>query len=404
MKVLTDKMIAGALEFRKNKIWETLKPDNLLALTFTDGTVGYINVFCPAGRGLPWLMGFALFRADELYGYHFMVHSPKGMDEVEAQVQSSLMSCIWMDFASKNRTREEFVDAIRQYRTKKGIQASGKNAFFQILRYAPQLEPQVLTDRSDRTHAEEALHFLNWLGRHGGGEGLPVSDGQIPCFKASGRTYEMTEIELPPKREYDFPKVPFSNEVLAHRLKEAGKRGILDCNLVTLPTALADEDDERPYFPWVLLAYPEDGDDSIDPFIYKELNEKMVESLAEEFMKMGYVPQEIHVINRRTQNLLEDLCRKTDISLVMGKGREIIEEMSHQFYSYILDGVPDDVADEMDDTEGLDFQDVINALTTLSDDVLRNAPGSMRRAIRSQADELPEKLRKRLSRLWGWEK
>lgn len=249
MKPLTDKMIAEALEFKKNKIWETLKPDTLLALTFADGTVGYINVFCPTGQGLPWITGLALFRADELSSYHFMAHSPKGMDEVEARVQSCLMSCIWMDFASKDRVPDEYVDAIRQYRMKKGIRASGKNAFFKIVRYVPQMEPRVLTDRSDRTHIEEALHFLNWLSRHGSGEGLPLSDGKIPCFKASGRTYEMTEIDLPPMKEYDFPKVPFHNEVLAHRLKKAGKRGALDCNLVILPMAVAVEEDERPLFP-----------------------------------------------------------------------------------------------------------------------------------------------------------
>ena len=405
MKPLTDKMIAEALAFKKNKIWETLKPDNLLALIFADGTVGDINVFCPTGPGIPWIIGFALFRADELYSYHFMVHSPKGMDEVEARVQSCLMSCLWLNFASKDRIPEEFVDAIRQYRTKKGLHAYGKNAFFQILRYAPQLEPETLTDRSDRTHVEEALHFLNWLSRHGGGEGFPVSDGKIPCFKASGRTYDMTEIDQPPMKEYDFPKVPFPNEVLAHRLKKAGRRGILDCNLVTLPMAVAFEEDEHPYFPWVLLAYPEDEDYSIDSLIYKELNEKMVESLAEEFIKVKTVPREIHVINHRTQNLLADFCRKTDIRLVMGKGRNVIEDMSHQFYSYVLDGIPDDVLDQLDDgTEGADFQDVIDSLTTMSDDVLRHAPGSMRQAISEQADELPGKLRRRLSRLWGWKK
>ena len=405
MKPLTDKMIAEALAFKKNKVWETLKPDTLLALTFADGTMGFINVFCPTGQGLPWLMGLALFRADELSSYHFMLHSQQGMDEVEARVQSSLMSCIWLNFASKDRIPHEFVDAIRQYRQKKGLHAYGKNAFFQIVRYAPQLEPQTLTDRSDRTHVEEALHFLNWLGRHGGGEGLPLSDGKIPCFKASGRTYDMTEIDLPPMKEYDSPKVPFPNEVLAHRLKKAGKNGILYCNLVTLPMAVADDDDERPCYPCVLLAYPEGGDYTIDPIIYNELNEKMVESLAEEFIKIGTAPREICVINGRTQNLLADFCRKADIHLAMGKGRDVIEDMSHQFYSYVLGGIPDDVLDQLDDgTKGADFQDVIDSLTTMSDDVLRHAPDSMRQAIREQADELPGKLRRRLSRLWGWKK
>lgn len=405
MKPLTDKMIAEAFAFKKNKIWENLKPDNLLALTFADGTVGYINVFCPTGQGLPWITGLALFRADELSSYHFMTHSPKGMDEVEARVQSCLMSCLWMDFASKDRVPDEYVDAIRQYRMKKGIRASGKNAFFKIVRYVPQMEPRMLTDRSDRTHIEEALHFLNWLSRHGGGKGLPLSDGKIPCFNAFGRTYKMTEIDQPPMKEYDFPKVPFPNEVLAHRLKKAGKRGAMDCNLVILPMAVAFEEDEHPYFPWALLAYSEDGDYAVDPIIYRELDGKIVESLAEEFTKTGTVPREIRVINHRTQNLLEDFCRKTDIRLAMGKGRDVIEDMGHQFYSYVLGGIPDDVLDQLDDgTGGVDFQIVIDSLNSWSDDQLLHAPDSMRQAIREQADELPKKLHKRLSRLWGWKK
>jgi hypothetical protein len=130
-----------------------------------------------------------------------------------------------------------------------------------------------------------------------------------------------------------------------------------------------------------------------------------VESLAEEFTKTGTVPREIRVINHRTQNLLADFCRKTDIRLAMGKGRDVIEDMSHQFYSYVLGGIPDDVLDQLDDgTGGVDFQIVIDSLNSWSDDQLLHAPDSMRQAIREQADELPKKLHKRLSRLWGWKK
>ena len=411
MEALTDAMIAGALEFKKNKIWNTLKGDNLIALTFVDGTVGYIHVFCPKGDGYGSLgiRGFALYRADELYGYRFMVHRPIGMSEVEAQVQWSLRSCIELHFAPKDRASPVFVEAIRLYRAEMGLRSTGKNAFFEIFRYVPHLTPQCLTDPKDRTHTEETLDFLNWLSCHGGGERLPAFNDGIPCFTACTGTYRMAKVELPPIKEYEFPKVPFPNEVLAHRLKSAGKRGILDCNLVTLPTMVMDGEDEIPCYPWGLLACPEDEEYTMEPYIYRRFDEKMVEALAETFVRLGFVPREIHVINERTGNLLEDFCRKTGIHLAMGKSRKVIEDLSNEFFYYMdpanLDYEEDsDFSGEEDDARDPDLLEIIHKLTLMSDDMIQSMPDFIQQAVKIRSDELPKSLRKRLSRLWGWKR
>lgn len=407
MKVLTDKMIAGAFEFKKNKIWDTLSRDNLIALTFADGTAGYINVFCPLGLKLPWTMGFALYRADELYVYYMMYRGPKGVGEVERQVQRSTMSCVRLEFAPKDEVYDLSADAIRQYREKHGLHASGKNSFFDITRYTPQLMPQFLTDPKDRAHTEEALDFLNWLSSHGGGKRLNIFNDKITCFRAEGKTYKVTEVDLPPIRAYEFPKVPFSNEVLVHRLKGIRKRGVLSCNVVTLSSPVLDEEEDVTCFPWIFLPYLESEDYTIRPSLSRKWDEELVEPLAEELLQMKTVPREIHVINDRTKNLVEDFCRKIGIRLVMGKSGEIIKDMSDDFYFHMdnLEFVDDGDSFEIEDVkENPQFQGIIHTLSMMTDDMIQTMPSFMRRDIEMLADELPDDLRRRLQRLWGRKK
>lgn len=406
MKALTDKMIAGALEFKKNKIWETLRRDNLMALTFSDGSRGYINVFCPRGQGLPWDMGFALYRADELYGFYMMYRMKHRVKESEMQVLRCIMSCLRLEFASKEEVYDLSRKAIREYREKRGIHASGKNSFFDITRYTHQVFPQLLTEAKDRTHVEEALDFLNWLSGHGGGKRLNTFDDQVTCFTAENGTYKVSEVDLPPLGPYVFPKITFRNEVLAHRLKAARKKDILDCHVMTTPSPVRDEEDVI-CFPWILIAYLENEDYTVRPSISVKWDEKLVEILAENLLQIGSVPREIHVINDRTKNLLEDFCRKTGIRLVMDKGGNAIDDLSDDFYDHLDRNNQVDMGDEEDlpDDEYIrkapDYHEVIRTLSMMTDDMLLAMPLFMRKNIEMVADLFPEDLRNRLSRLWG---
>lgn len=135
----------------------------------------------------------------------------------------------------------------------------------------------------------------------------------------------------------------------------------------------------------------------------------MVEALAETFVRLGFVPREIHVINERTGNLLEDFCRKTGIHLAMGKSRKVIEDLSNEFFYYMdpanLDYEEDsDFSGEEDDARDPDLLEIIHKLTLMSDDMIQSMPDFIQQAVRIRSDELPKSLRKRLSRLWGWKK
>lgn len=408
MGVLTDKMIAGALAFKKNRIWERLESGNLMALTFSDGSLGYVNVF---GFKDPWMpedIGFALYRADELYGYDFMYNEPQEIDDVEMQVRRGVLSCLQLEFGTKEETYDQSIEAIRKYCKKRGIRISGNNAYFDITRYTPQLLPQLLRDSGDQIHVEETLDFLNWLSRQAEGKLLTASGGKISCFTRAGKTYRSSEIDRPLVQEYTFTQVPFTNEVLAHRLKKAKKRGILACNVIMLPSPVKDNEGDTPYFPWILLSIVKTDDHTVNPAFSRDWDEKLIESLVENLIRLDYVPREIHVINERTRNLLDDFCRKSGIRLVMGKSRDIIEGMSNEFFRQMdLDTMPDedDEPEEIDDGRGSpEIHQIIYSLSMMPDDVLLQIPAVMRQNLESMAEAFPKPLRKRLSRLWGWKK
>ena len=332
----TDSLMEKGFRYRDDKLWKKLGAEQVFAITFDDGEIGYLQVLGNVGE----FNGFNLFIGKE--GVHTMYLVP-GMlpdtaddyigflQEMELKREQNRIS---LDLVTAAELDPAIKKAESAYAKAHQITMRRNPAFFEATHYVPRHTPMAPTGKA-AAYLEEALEATHALAEMLANKTLKVKDvvRAIPGkpmlhLKREGEQWIPGSIIAFENEEPAYPTVSFSNQVLAAKIKSdlaarkrparLTKKGVLQCMLYIMPTAVADAEGDGGYFPFVFLALKKQTMKFLKPSkSAKEVDEAFIEAFAENLVKAKEIPFKIEAFGKRTYCALEDFCQKTGIELAL---------------------------------------------------------------------------------------
>lgn len=417
----TDSLMEKGFRYRDDRLWKKLGAEQVFAITFDDGEIGYLQVLGNVGE----FNGFNLFIGKE--GVHTMYLVP-GMlpdtaddyigflQEMELKMEQNRIS---LDLVTAAELDPEIKKAESAYAKAHQITMRRKPAFFEASHYIPRHTPMIPTGKA-AAYLEEALDATHALAEMLKNKTLKVRDVVRPIpgepmlyLKKEGNQWIPSTITAFENAEPEYPKIPFENQVLATKIKtdlavrkrpsKLSKKGVLQCLVFSVPASIKDPEMEGAYFPWLLFSLKKQTMKFIKtPKTVRELDEELVESFAEILVKDKEIPFKIEAFGKRTYCALEDFCQKTGIEITLLEDEEEA-------------GVLIDAADEMearvrgDNRNSYDEESQVRAvmeqLARLSDKELLRLSDDQKGMLEMIAltGMMPKAMKQRLAKLYHWE-
>lgn len=407
----SDRLYDLAVQYRKAKLWKKLTERQLFAVGLPDGERAYCSVMGAMGEHLALGVycgskGFASLRE--------LGEIKEEMPESERIFRAFGQDCMQCAFEFKDMIPPEELEEIRDYGKRHHVAFRGSMAYPRLLRYRPYRTPLPLTDSEEEIMAlalEAALAVNKELEQSK--NNLLLIDGsfrdrKIPILEKEGEKFRWSEIPLPEATQ-EFVTASLSNEILAGKVKRTKRKGELLCELLLVPSPVADEEDaDEGFMPVALLildgktgmAFPSD---LIKDFPAEK--ENLLVSLAETMLQEKIVPRSIRVRTDRTYAFLEDFCKQTSIKL--NKSPEdslpILDEVGEGMIDHVLgDEYPED-DEEYEGGHGsamLPF--LLAALEMATDKELKGMPRELKDMIRQLfgTGVLPEHMERRMKKIF----
>ena len=279
----------------------------------------------------------------------------------------------------------------------------GSNAWPQFVKYRAGYCPWVIQTEQDGLYMAEALKAATALAGMSSQEILSEFDnisrsGKIPFLEQNGGEYIINSIEMPEPLPEEYTVPGINNDINVARLKNMGKSGVWECELVQYPEPVRNTPDEVPHFPMMFLAV-ESNTGFILPVSPVEYfagsQDKLLDMIVEAFIMQNICPKVIHARDKRSYCFLEGLCKRIRTKLV------IEPELPS------LDGAEEDMLEHIDDSEEESLQDIMKVfdeLVKLSDDELLGLPDIVTNQfeILVKKNILPEQLSERLDDVFNF--
>lgn len=330
----------AAVDFKKIEAWTWMYDSDVFGVQDpVSGEIGYCCVMGALGK----MFALAVYLGSEGLESYMRIASEPPLNPSEAFEEMMLQKCLMASFVS----RDELTKEDRQVIKSLGLKFRGRNAWPQFRSYRPAYFPWYLT-------AEEA-RFLT----------LALQQAKEVClrFKEDPALFNPPQEELwfvrvpeqtkeglvwqdawlePALLEEELPDVPVDELRLA-RLKKAAllMDAVWEMDFFLSPTAVQDKEDERPYYPYMMMAVDHEsgfvfGVDLASPETYLEKFPERFLALAERLKRL---PAEIWVKKEDAYDLLEPLTSCLGIELYLVDELEALEEAQVAFAQYM--GVPD---------------------------------------------------------------
>ena len=244
-----------------------------------------------------------------------------------------------------------------------GFSGRGQKRFPIITRAYPGCVPGFVHDEDEQRYLEEALNAAVWLSGELAQEGKASlgfgGEKMIPLIDGNGGDFQISLFLRPeePAAVYPEPK--------ARKLKKKlPRKGRVECCVVYTPLPRSDEYKcagyEDRFCTFFLGVNTKKGGEYllIDLFAgYIDAADKVLDCIIGGFEAKKYIPEEIDVVDERTEKLLGDFCSSNGIRLVRTDHFTEFDEVRDQV---IEDMASPDDEEEMSDTDR--FENVCDML------------------------------------------
>ncbi|MBR2780333.1 MAG: hypothetical protein IKD81_02830 [Eubacteriaceae bacterium] len=271
---------------------------------------------------------------------------------------------------------------------------------------------------ADQKYMSEALDALKALSCAFDAGTYDVTDfwelfdnGHLPLVRRDG-SIGYTDLPRIPERTV---KGILKDGTLSERIKKQAKNDTWQCLASELPQAVFEDDkDDESFFPMCVFCFPESEMKVLLPVLCRRLPGEgdvyALDEIAQLILSRPQKPSMILVRDTETQHLLADFCRECGIILSIGADTYVIDDF---FVSYIgsdfmeeMEYYPyddDDKDFEYDDNHySIIAEDLYRALPRISDEDILLLPDDVKDTLlmmMEQDPSFPRGLKKRLSKL-----
>lgn len=398
----SDNLYRLAFEYKETGLWHKLRDDEVFAIELPDGETGYISIMGMAGD----YIAIGIYIGRKGFNSYRIIASTYGEDfqsqllYQECLLQQECLQCTFQDKA--NLSKEEQTE-VEDYADRNSTSLEGNNAWPQFVKYRAGYCPWVIQTEQDGLYMAEALKAATALAGMLCQEILYIIDnilesGKIPFLVQNNGEYNIRSIEMPEPLPEEYTVPGINNDINVARLKNMGKSGVWECELVQYPEPVRNTPDEVPHFPMMFLAV-ESNTGFILPVspveYFGESKDKLLDMIVEAFIMQNICPKVIHARDKRSYCFLEGLCKRIRTKLV------IEPELPS------LDGAEEDMLEHIDDSEEENLQDIMKVfdeLVKLSDDELLGLPDIVTNQfeVLVKKNILPEQLSERLDDVFNF--
>ncbi len=324
----------AAIRFQTMACWDWMSEDDLFAIRNPEtGAVGY----CCVMGGAEEFYALAVYQGSEGLAVHMQMKAGQ-LPENPAEILM-MQNCLMASFEDREQVQKEDREIMKQL----GLKFRGRNAWPLFRSYRPGYLPWFVNGEEARFLTMALQQTMEVAARlKENPKLLPPSRGQFFARVAErngdGWTWHDARLAPDPLPEKTLPDVPL-DEARLSKIAEAAERtsGVLEMDFTTAPAPLKEESDERPYFPYLILAADHDSGMILDFDLTppQELASRFVEKLISLLERMGQLPEEIQVSREEAFALLEPVTSRLEIRLRAVESLEGLEAAQEELSQFM---------------------------------------------------------------------
>lgn len=317
--------------------WQWMLEDQLFGLEHPDtGELGFVSVMGHAGQYFaialyPSPAALHAFLKLELEGGFFPEGSPYQAEQLLTIPQ------IQLSFEDRNELSASDRELIKSL----GLKFRGAKSWPQFRSYAPGYLPWYLTAAEARFMAYALEQLLDVAPRFRADQSLllPAEDGERFLIRTPGTSNGVTawtdQIKFVPATEELQPEAePLGTHQLAALKQLPRNKHKTELDLVMMLTPLKEQDDERPFFPYLLLFLDMNtgallGTEILQPFpSLKAMQAELPIRVAALLTKAGQLPRSIAVRKPEIARLLQPLADELGLKLSLAVELQGIDKVA----------------------------------------------------------------------------
>ncbi len=339
-------LIALALQFRIEKLWECLDDSMIFAVCLSDGKIGYCCVMGNGGEH------YALGLYKGVSGFTTYINSINrslSSDPFEIFQTYDCLNCDFENVRDSNLTSEQR-RLVRTVANERHIKICRPKGYPEFVRYdrgliRTELKENEMEDLGIALKAgiEVALKIkglpMAELGKLGFNEDgyypSPEGGDQVPLLEMQEDGSFKWSLTMTPRAEGLSYYVPlFNNMLAAGRLKTMERVGPFQCKVMHMPAPVKSE--AGMFYPLIIVLVDDQG--MMHPVMQKSENphaeNELLRQLAFYLISIEAYPEAIFVDDTYSYAFLDDFCKQTGIKLGMTDYLPELAEVVHMLRSH----------------------------------------------------------------------
>ena len=337
-----DKLYELAYEYRKTKLWKKISEDQFFAIKLNDDKIGFINIM---GAGNEYNAINLTIGEDNLLNFKKVIESNMDYSNYDYFVSTLLLENHQLIFGNKDDLDPGEVKEVRKFKKEHGIKITG-SLTFPYFRKSVKFSPLTQFDNEkDYSYIKQAISAsidLSKILGYSNTEDLNIysiyDEPSIMALENDGESYKIKDsLNVDWNKENIYPVANIINIETLKNIKKAKKSGQMECQLVVFPEPVEDSD-FVPHYPQTLLAVDKRSGEAIstDPVEdYTKNPNEIVNGFFEMLANLDRIPQVINVADKRTYNLLKEICANSKINLSIKNNLIELEEVKNGLFDYL---------------------------------------------------------------------
>lgn len=322
-----EELIAVALQFRAQKLWETLDDSMIFAVRLPDEDIAYC---CVMGHGGEHYALGVYKGVTGLATYMSTVNHAVDADPFEAFLTYDCLNCDFENASQSNLSPQQ-KKLIKTVAAERNIKMCRSKAYPEFIRYNLGLIRTELneTEMADLEMALRAgievasrvkgmsMDALIELGFDDSGRYISMNGkDKVPFLEMqSNGSFAWSEIITPKVDKIEFKSPIFKNGVDIGKFITMKQTGAICCKVMHMRAPVKSE--EGIYYPIMILILNENG--MMFPVMQRSdkhnCEDEVLEQFSAELISMNVRPAEIFVDDGYSEVFLADFCKKTGIEL-----------------------------------------------------------------------------------------
>lgn len=337
-----DKLYELAYEYRKTKLWKKISEDQFFAIKLNDDKIGFINIM---GAGNEYNAINLTIGEDNLLNFKKVIESNMDYSNYDYFVSTLLLENHQLIFGNKDDLDPGEVKEVRKFKKEHGIKITG-SLTFPYFRKSVKFSPLTQFDNEkDYSYIKQAISAsidLSKILGYSNTEDLNIysiyDEPSIMALENDGESYKIKDsLNVDWNKENIYPVANIINIETLKNIKKAKKSGQMECQLVVFPEPVEDSD-FVPHYPQTLLGVDKRSGEAIstDPVEdYTKNPNEIVNGFFEMLANLDRIPQVINVADKRTYNLLKEICANSKINLSIKDNLIELEEVKNGLFDYL---------------------------------------------------------------------